>query len=529
MPNITRGGKLPGFMNYLVGPGRFNEHENPHIVAADDTVLALVGTDKQPLDVDDALDIANILERPRKMHDVSVTRPVKEYDERLGKRVEVGRRDAHMWQCSLALNGEVEGPLTDAAWNRIAQEFVTRMGFIDEDRAKTSRWVAVRHGLNHKTGEQAGNDHIHIVVQMVTEDGSKASVHNDMKRSQEVCRDLEREFGLARTEGAHAHQTLGQEKRGERERAARENAPWVEKQELRRRLRGALASSQTEAQFVQRAFSAGVAIRPRFATGSTDRVVGYSVAIPPPDHSDRKPIWYAPSKLDKNLGLPAVRRALDAPPAGDPQAVAAWQEHHTGMVPTTRLVRPVTSDLRERAFTGTADHADLSRIFAAASLKYEADSPGPLAQASEHLGQVALTPASAGYAARLQQRAGSRDAAQGWYALIIESGRLSRLMAQENFDGKRPMLAQQHGDVITPVIDHAEMKISSQQRRNAAARHERTRLDEMGISEGDAAQIHRRVSMPAPTQTAEAGGVPPARPATPPRTLPITPDKTQER
>ncbi|MBM4570415.1 hypothetical protein GS489_08660 [Rhodococcus hoagii] len=51
---------------------------------------------------------------------------------------------------------------------RIAQRFVEEMGFIDPDGAKSSRWVAIHHGQSKN-----GNDHIHIAVQMVREDGPR--------------------------------------------------------------------------------------------------------------------------------------------------------------------------------------------------------------------------------------------------------------------------------------------------------------------------------------------------------------------
>ena len=33
IPNIVTGGDTGGLMRYLVGPGRANEHENPHVIA----------------------------------------------------------------------------------------------------------------------------------------------------------------------------------------------------------------------------------------------------------------------------------------------------------------------------------------------------------------------------------------------------------------------------------------------------------------------------------------------------------------
>ena len=82
----------------------------------------------------------------------------------------------------------------------IAQDFADRMGFTESMSTVASgkaacRWVAVRHGLSTN-----GNDHVHIAVSLVREDGTKASTHNDFMKAQQVCRDLERDFGLEQLE-----------------------------------------------------------------------------------------------------------------------------------------------------------------------------------------------------------------------------------------------------------------------------------------------------------------------------------------
>ncbi|MYM20474.1 relaxase/mobilization nuclease domain-containing protein [Brevibacterium sp. 5221] len=448
IPNITRGGRIAGFMAYLIGPGRHDEHINQRIITGDDTITAMVEPGKL-LSRDDALDISNVLDRPRKMHGVEVTSPVKEWDEEAGQQVVVGRRDTHMWQCSLS-NGPEDEPLSDEAWARITEEFMTRMGFVDEDRAKTSRWVAIHHGPNVN-----GNDHVHIVAQMVTEDGSKAVTHNDYSRAQEVCGQLEREFGLAITEGRAHGQTVAQTKRGERERATRERQPWVEKNELTRRLRAALAASSTEAEFVSNVYAAGVIIEPRFAKGTTQKVAGYKVALPAPEGTKRDAFRYSPSRLDKNLSLPAVRRALGAPAGGDPAALGIWQEHHIGTVPRTGgpVTLTPTEALCERVGSGNASTADLANLYAAASLELERFSPDKLNDASQHLAQVASNPPPAGYMARQLHRATSHDAMIGWTAVLRQAGRLSMLMAQDNFDQHLPKLAEEHRGIIRTVID----------------------------------------------------------------------------
>ena len=344
-------------MVYLAGPGRANEHENPQVVAGHDTALATV-EEGAKLTRDDALALGRTLDQPRVMFGRSITKPIRRWDKEQGKRVKVGETDAHVWHCSLSLSAGADEPLTDAAWKMIAEQFVERMGFIDPDRAKTSRWVAVRHGLSKN-----GNDHIHIAVQMVTEDGSRAREHNDRSRSQQVCRELEREFGLAVTEGAAMKQTLPHEKAWERQRTERERSPFIERKELRRRLRAAAAGATSEAEFVQRVYSSGVILRPRFATGRTDQVTGYSVALPPPSGVDRAPVFYSPAKhLDKNLSLPKVRAALGVPREGDPRAVGAWQEHHSATrdsAPKQTLAPPAEA-LRNRLAAGSVSVADLS-------------------------------------------------------------------------------------------------------------------------------------------------------------------------
>ncbi|MFW1331792.1 relaxase/mobilization nuclease domain-containing protein, partial [Vibrio parahaemolyticus] len=66
----------------------------------------------------------------------------------------------------------------------------------DNDGTKAPcRWVAIRHGLS-----QAGNDHVHIAVNLVREDGTKASTHLDYQRAQNAARALEVKYGLEQLE-----------------------------------------------------------------------------------------------------------------------------------------------------------------------------------------------------------------------------------------------------------------------------------------------------------------------------------------
>lgn len=455
---------MPGLIMYLAGPGRANEHTNPHIISGSDHVGVMVDAGVE-LSHDDALDIARTLDQPRKAFGTKVTSPVKEWNEETRKKELVGRKDSHVWHCSLSLRAD-EGKLTDEAWETIANEFATRMGFVDPDGAKSSRWVAIHHGASTN-----GNDHIHVVAQMVTEDGSKARTHNDFKRAQEICGDLEKEYGLAITEGRETGQVLSAEKPGEKQRADREQAPWVEKIELRRRLRAAVAGAKSEANFVSRVYDAGVIIRPRFAEGRTNEVTGYSVALPAPSGSDRSPIFYAPSKLDKSLSLPKVREALGTYSNGDPQALGVWQEHHRSTRAADKpRMGPMVPSLRERVQQGRVTHADLAKIFAAGSMKYEIDKPGPMAKMSEQHAQVASNPPAYGHMSRQMDRAASKNAAEGWNALLMQATRLSRVMAETQFGGDRPQLAAASMALGAMVVADAQTRLDDAAARGEARR-----------------------------------------------------------
>ncbi|MBA2717409.1 MAG: hypothetical protein H0U51_10220, partial [Propionibacteriales bacterium] len=213
MPNITRGGRMSGLLAYLAGPAREggNEHVDPHLIAGDSSVM--VWHEGVTLGRESAQHVAAILDHPRRAFGTRVTVAVrrKSTDGELvtttpGARVLVGSggaqeelelpavplvKDADVWHCSLSLHAD-EGVLSDERWARISEQFVAKMGFADPaSEAAPCRWVALRHGLS-----KGGNDHVHVVVSLVQEDGEKADTWNDRPRAQQAAGELEREHGL---------------------------------------------------------------------------------------------------------------------------------------------------------------------------------------------------------------------------------------------------------------------------------------------------------------------------------------------
>ena len=123
MPNITRGARMSGLMVYLAGPGRSDEHSEPHLVAGDAAIMAW--HDDAELDSKTAQQIGWELDHPRRAFGTRVTTAVKDEDGH-----NVGVKDAHVWHCSLSLRAD-EPELTDERWAHICEEFVAGMGFAD--------------------------------------------------------------------------------------------------------------------------------------------------------------------------------------------------------------------------------------------------------------------------------------------------------------------------------------------------------------------------------------------------------------
>jgi hypothetical protein len=380
MPNITRGTRMSGLLVYLAGEGRHNEHTEPHLVAGDPALMAW--HDDTELNRDAALAIAKHLDQARALFEVEVA-------------------GGSVWHCSLSLRA-AEGQLSDEQWGAIAHDFVDGMGFTDESGKAPCRWVAVRHGLSSN-----GNDHIHVAVSLVREDGTKAGVWNDRPRAQALAGELECKHGLQVLESRGA----GFGSRGvhpaEQAKTARTGAAEPARFTLARTVRGCAAASADEAEFVRRLRRAGVLARPRYAAGRDDVVAGYSVAHRP--GPGERPIWYGGGHLARDLTLPRMRTEWEDTPQSATAAVAEWNAAKRNRravsvgrevdEPDPALWARYTAEveqLRERLRSVPADDKatwahvakETSGAFAAWSLQVEA-TPGPLAATADSLARSA--------------------------------------------------------------------------------------------------------------------------------------------
>jgi phosphoenolpyruvate synthase/pyruvate phosphate dikinase len=157
------------------------------------------------------------------------------------------------------------------------------------------RWVAIRDGRS-----AGGSDDAHRVVALVAEDDSKARVHNDRPRPQRAWRELERRHGLRSWRPAsEAPEAVGSS-RGERAADARrlrdhgdrgEHPQRGSRQTPERIVRACATVSRDESEFVRRRREQGVRIRPRYATGGMDVVVGCSVRLAGADAGRDRMVW----------------------------------------------------------------------------------------------------------------------------------------------------------------------------------------------------------------------------------------------
>jgi hypothetical protein len=176
---------------------------------------------------------------------------------------------------------------------------------------------------------------------------------------------------------------------------------------LERKVRACATSARDEAEFIRRLRRAGALVRPRYASGRDDVVVGYSVAERP--RKGGRPVWFGGGHLAKDLALPKLRAEWSDTPQGAADAVAEWQAAARGRRPVTigreahepdpQLWQQYSDDIARLRETLRSvpldDHAtwahvarEASGAFAAWSTATEA-TPGPLAAAADELSKTA--------------------------------------------------------------------------------------------------------------------------------------------
>ena len=318
--STPRGEHVQPLLYYLFGPGRREEHTDPHIVAGWRHPADL----EPPLRADGKRDftkLAGLLLQPQAA---------------LGKRAYA----QPVWHCSMRAAPE-DRMLSDDEWAAIAHDVMDRTGlspYGQEDEAV--RWVAVRHG----------EDHIHIVAMLARQDGGKPSLSWERYKVRAACLAAEQRYGLRST--APADRTAARRPtRAEDEKAARRGLDEAPRITLRRHVTTAAASANDEEEFFTRLGEAGVLVRTRFSVKNPGQVTGYSVAFPGDTARDGGPVWYGGGKLAPDLSWPKLRQRW-TPGRATPGRVRpdlTAQERNAVWEHVTRIAADATAQIRHLA------------------------------------------------------------------------------------------------------------------------------------------------------------------------------------
>ena len=311
IPRITRGSSAYGAMSYDHGPGRFEEHRNPHKVAG------------------------NVAGRSWKERSAAIDSHVQRMHPKLTNPI---------IRTSLRIAPE-DRRLTDREWREVANEYVSKMGFAD------APWEAVRHA----------DDHIHVTMSRVNWDGKIVDQWRDKTRAQSTVRDIERRHGLLDASTRYKRDAP-ELSRNDRERAARESGRTgrvvvPEKAQLRERIDTARqACDGTRASFEEELRREGVAARANVSQPTErhpqGKMNGYSYGLD--GHTDRngEQVWFKGSDLGQKFGWAETNRQLtersatydpvsQQPPRRDPQEFEGKAARSgAAAAPEPRIARP---------------------------------------------------------------------------------------------------------------------------------------------------------------------------------------------
>lgn len=261
IPRITRGSSAYGALHYDHGPGRRDEHRNPHKVAG------------------------NVAGRTWRERSYAIDDHVKRTNPKLTNPI---------IRTSLRIAPE-DRNLTDREWRQVATEYVEKMGFSE------APWEAVRHA----------DDHIHLTMSRAKWDGTVVDQWKDKLRAQEAVRGIERNHKLVDASKRY-DRDLPQVSGNDRERATRLSEKSgrkidPEKVQLRSRITEAERSSNGtregfEAELKRRGVHYRANVSRPTERNPEGRMNGYSYGLD--GHQDKAgdQVWFKGSGLGKQYG-----------------------------------------------------------------------------------------------------------------------------------------------------------------------------------------------------------------------------------
>ncbi|MFE6866582.1 mobilization protein [Kitasatospora sp. NPDC057692] len=323
MPKRARyGDDTVGLLAYLFGPGRHDEHEDAHLVAAwAPGVVHCAASAGWTTG-----DLALLLDAPV-------------------AALDGGAPSRHVYHVAVR-NAPCDRVLSDAEWAEVAREMMHTAGIAPLGDRRACRWVAVRHAA----------DHIHIAATAVREDGRLPRLRQDFVRMQQCARHFEVRFGLTRlVSGDRTARRWATA--GELAKARRLERAEPVRRTLQRIVRQTASAAGSQEVFFERLESAGVRVQQRTDLGGV--VTGYAVALPGDRNAQDRPVWYGGSALAVDLSLPRIRERWHGAPSPPPAADAALRAAEV-------MIRDATEALRAAGpRAGAGDVGALGDLLAA--------------------------------------------------------------------------------------------------------------------------------------------------------------------
>ena len=156
-----RGEDVAGLIYYLYGPGRHEEHTDPHVVTGWRHPAEL----EPPLRPDGTRDFRRLVGLLKQPH------------------AAMGKYGFHrpVWHLSMRTAPQ-DKVLSDEEWAQIARDVMNRTGLCpDGEEDDAVRWIAVRHG----------DDHIHVVAMLARQDRRRVRLPYERLRVRDACRAAE--------------------------------------------------------------------------------------------------------------------------------------------------------------------------------------------------------------------------------------------------------------------------------------------------------------------------------------------------
>ncbi|MGI5444578.1 relaxase/mobilization nuclease domain-containing protein [Streptomyces sp. CA-243310] len=289
------GANTRGLLAYLYGPGRHDEHLDPHLVDA----FAMLAMPDPGRDENATLtQLARHLDEPVYLRNSEFGKPVTD----------------HVWHCPVRAAPE-DRHLSDTEWGEIAQRIVSAAGIAPEGDDLACRWIAVRHA----------DDHIHILATTVREDGRRPKLHDSGIRVGDACRRIEKDYGLRRLKKGDRTATR-RPTQAEMHKAERLGWEQTSRQWLQDSIRAAIPHATSAEELLAYLEADDILVKPR--RGPSGDLLGYAVGRPGDLNKDGEQIYHPGGKIAPDLTLPKLKARLEN---------GAPEEH-----PTARRNRPTT-------------------------------------------------------------------------------------------------------------------------------------------------------------------------------------------